>query len=52
MHAEQQEEVDQEIAAAPRGRHAAPEGADVHRLIDLERDPNPGVADHAAPEKE
>lgn len=27
--------------------HAAPEGAGVHPLIDLSRDPNPGVADHA-----
>jgi len=51
MHAEQ-EDVEQESAAQPRGRHAAPEGADTHHLIDLERDPNPGVADHAAPEKE
>ncbi|HWC81035.1 MAG TPA: hypothetical protein VG756_13855 [Pseudonocardiaceae bacterium] len=28
-------------------RHAAPEGAGVHPLIDLARDPNPGVPDHA-----
>jgi hypothetical protein len=28
--------------------HAAPEGAEPHRLIDLSRDPHPGVADHAA----
>ena len=33
-------------------RHAAPEGAGVHPLIDLSRDPTPGVADHAAPEDE
>lgn len=32
------------------GRHAAPEGAEVHPLIDLARDPNPGRADHAAEE--
>ncbi len=32
------------------GRHAAPEGAERHPLIDLSRDPNPGIADHAAPE--
>jgi hypothetical protein len=32
------------------GRHAAPEGAERHPLIDLTRDPTPGVADHAAPE--
>lgn len=30
------------------GRHAAPEGAGTHPLIDLSRDPNPGKADHAA----
>lgn len=34
------------------GSHAAPEGADVHPLIDLTRDPNPGVADHAKPDDE
>ncbi len=33
-------------------RHAAPDGADRHPLIDLDRDPTPGVADHAAPAKE
>ena len=33
------------------GRHHAKEGADRHPLIDLERDPTPGVADHAAPEE-
>jgi hypothetical protein len=31
--------------------HAAKEGADRHPLIDLERDPTPGVPDHAAPEE-
>ena len=31
----------------PKGRHSAPEGSDRHPLIDLDRDPNPGVADHA-----
>lgn len=30
--------------------HAAAEGAPVHPLIDLSRDPNPGVPDHAAHE--
>jgi hypothetical protein len=34
------------------GRHHAKEGADRHPLIDLERDPTPGVADHAAPDEE
>lgn len=32
--------------------HAAPEGAEVDPLIDLSRDPNPGVADHAKPDDE
>ena len=30
-------------------RHAAPDGAERHPLIDMTRDPNPGKADHAAP---
>ncbi|MBC6446920.1 hypothetical protein [Actinokineospora xionganensis] len=34
------------------GKHAAPEGAERHPLIDLSRDPNPGRADHAAPDDE
>jgi hypothetical protein len=50
--------ADQDGAAAPDpeeqetgGRHHAKDGADRHPLIDLERDPTPGVADHAAPEE-
>lgn len=35
-----------------RGSHAAPDGAGVHPLIDLSRDPNPGKADHAKPDDE
>jgi hypothetical protein len=35
-----------------RGGHEAPEGAGVHPLIDLSRDPNPGKADHAKPDDE
>lgn len=31
-----------------KGRHAAPDGAETHPLIDLDRDPTPGRADHAA----
>jgi hypothetical protein len=34
------------------GRHAAPEGAERHPLINLDRDPTPGKADHAAPEED
>jgi hypothetical protein len=39
-------------AEAKVGRHAAPDGAERHPLIDLSRDPNPGKADHAAPDDE
>ena len=35
----------------PTGSHAAPEGAGLHPLIDLSRDPNPGKPDHAKPEE-
>ncbi|WIX87473.1 hypothetical protein [Amycolatopsis sp. DG1A-15b] len=34
------------------GSHAAPEGAGVHPLIDLSRDPNPGKPDHAKPDED
>jgi hypothetical protein len=46
--------ADQEKQGTPaksEGRHSAPEGAERDPLIDLERDPNPGVADHAKPEE-
>ncbi|MFI5605991.1 hypothetical protein [Amycolatopsis sp. NPDC051903] len=42
----------EEESKKTRGSHAAPEGAGVHPLIDLSRDPNPGRADHAKPEEE
>ncbi|WP_181771789.1 hypothetical protein [Amycolatopsis pittospori] len=48
MDAEQQESTEE----PRRGSHAAPEGAPVHPLIDLGRDPNPGRADHAKPDEE
>ncbi len=35
-----------------RGSHAAPDGAGVHPLIDLSRDPNPGKPDHAKPDED
>jgi hypothetical protein len=50
MQTEPQEGV--EVEETKQGRHSAPEGADVHPLIDLARDPNPGRADHAASEDE
>lgn len=34
------------------GEHAAPDGAPLHPLIDLSRDPTPGKPDHARPEDE
>ncbi len=33
-------------------RHLAPDDAGDRPLIDLDRDPTPGVPDHAAPEDE
>ena len=47
MQADQEEERERS-----EGRHSAPDGADRHPLIDLDRDPNPGVADHAKPDEE
>lgn len=52
MHADQEGQVEPaEEQESGSGRHHAKEGADRHPLIDLERDPTPGVADHAAPEE-
>lgn len=42
--------VTQEAKNPGKARHEAPDGADRHPLIDLSRDPTPGVPDHAAPE--
>jgi hypothetical protein len=47
-----QNEQGKSVEDQPRGRHSAPEGSDRHPLIDLDRDPNPGVADHAKPDGE
>ena len=45
-------EPDQQIDEAEgHGAHEAPDGAPVHPLIDLSRDPTPGRPDHARPEK-
>jgi hypothetical protein len=51
---ENEEDVmpDQEEQEQRTGRHAAPDGAEPHPLIDLTRDPTPGKADHAAPEED
>ncbi len=52
MDAEQQQIEEESRAEGKRGSHAAPDGAPVHPLIDLNRDPNPGRADHARPDEE
>jgi hypothetical protein len=41
---------DEAAAEEPKGGHAAPDGAPLHPLIDLSRDPTPGKPDHAAPD--
>jgi hypothetical protein len=48
----QHPEDDEKKAEAAKARHAAPEGAGVHPLIDLSRDPHPGVPDHGKPDEE
>ena len=48
MHADQQQGPQQ----PSEGRHSAPDGAERHPLIDLDRDPTPGVANHAKPDEE
>ncbi|MGH3762667.1 hypothetical protein [Actinophytocola sp.] len=50
MHADR-EERGKSVEETAQGRHSAPDGADRHPLIDLDRDPNPGVADHAKPDE-
>lgn len=53
MHADQQQKPTPAVGEESRqGRHSAPEGAERHPLIDLERDPTPGVANHAKPDDE
>ena len=47
MHADQQRDRTPEA-----GRHSAPEGAERHPLIDLDRDPTPGVPNHAKPDND
>jgi hypothetical protein len=34
------------------GGHEAPDGAPLHPLIDLSRDPTPGEPDHARPDED
>ncbi len=40
------------ITESAEPRHLAPDDAGDRPLIDLDRDPTPGVPDHAAPEDE
>jgi hypothetical protein len=47
----QDQDQQNESKHAKRGSHAAPDGAEIHPLIDLSRDPNPGVPNHAAPDE-
>ncbi len=42
----------EESQQTSHGRHAAPEGAGLHPLIDLNRDPTPGKPDHARPDED
>ncbi|HEX4226600.1 MAG TPA: hypothetical protein VHZ97_29825, partial [Pseudonocardiaceae bacterium] len=44
------QEQDKDVEEQPSGRHARKEGTGVDPLIDLNRDPTPGVADHARPD--
>jgi hypothetical protein len=48
--ADQTPAQDERGAEEKRGGHAAPDGAGLHPLIDLSRDPNPGKANHAKPD--
>ena len=53
MQADQQERKNSAAEQEPKqGRHSAPDGAERHPLIDLDRDPTPGVANHAKPDDE
>ena len=46
---ETEPDTDQELQG---GEHELPDGAPVHPLIDLSRDPTPGKPDHARPEND
>jgi hypothetical protein len=41
------EHTEERADGAAGGAHEAPDGAPLHPLIDLSRDPNPGKPDHA-----
>jgi hypothetical protein len=46
------QEQDKHVDAQPTGRHARKDDTGPDPLIDLNRDPTPGVADHARPDEE
>lgn len=46
------ETTPEETETSSEPRHLAPDDAGDRPLIDLDRDPTPGVPDHAAPEDE
>lgn len=52
MHAEPESPAEPVVDNQASGRHHAKDGAERHPLIDLDRDPTPGVADHAATDEE
>ncbi|MCE7009440.1 hypothetical protein LWC34_42495 [Kibdelosporangium philippinense] len=46
-------EKQEQVVTQRRPSHALPDDAEgPHPLIDLSRDPHPGVADHAKPDEE
>ncbi len=45
-------ETDGEPETTGHGEHEAPDGAPLHPLIDLTRDPTPGKPDHARPDED
>lgn len=46
------QEEEKDVDAQPTGRHARKDGSGIDPLIDLDRDPTPGVADHARPDND
>ena len=46
------QEQDKDVDVQPTGRHARKEGTAPDPLIDLNRDPTPGVPDHARPDSD
>lgn len=46
------QEEDKDVDVQPTGRHARKDGTAPDPLIDLKRDPTPGVADHARQDDE